>query len=117
VPTRLEASPKEDGGILSYDGFELEEVSVDQLQHGMETGRWTARGIAESYHQRIDAIDGLDARVAPTGHPAWPTDPVNGDHFLGSSSTPAAVSGYPSIRVPAGPCFGLPVGLSFIGKP
>ena len=59
----------------------------------------------------------LDALVAPTGHPAWPTDLVNGDHFLGASSTPAAVSGYPSISVPAGYLFGLPVGLSLIGKP
>jgi amidase len=42
---------------------------------------------------------------------------VNGDHFLGSSSTPAAVSGYPSVTVPAGFSFGLPVGISFIGKP
>ena len=59
----------------------------------------------------------LDALAAPTGHPAWPTDLVNGDHFLGASSTPAAVSGYPSISVPAGYLFGLPVGLSLIGKP
>ena len=59
----------------------------------------------------------LDAVVAPTGGPAWPTDLVNGDHFLGASSTPAAVSGYPSITVPAGFSFGLPVGLTFIGKP
>src|SRR6185369_4833033 len=54
----------------------------------------------------------LDALVAPTGSPAWPTDLVNGDHFLGASSTPAAVAGYPSITVPAGFAFGLPVGLS-----
>jgi amidase len=59
----------------------------------------------------------LDAIVAPTGGPPWTTDLVNGDHFLGASSTPAAVSGYPSITVPAGYVFGLPVGLSFIGKP
>src|SRR6185295_5242510 len=57
----------------------------------------------------------LDAIVAPTGSPAWTTDPVNGDHFTGASSTPAAVAGYPSITVPAGQAFGLPVGLSFIG--
>ena len=58
----------------------------------------------------------LDAIVAPTGSPAWPTDLVNGDHFLGASSTPAAVAGYPSITVPAGDVHGLPVGLSFIGR-
>jgi amidase len=58
----------------------------------------------------------LDAIVAATGGPAWPTDLVNGDHFLGAASTPAAVSGYPSITVPAGFSFELPVGLTFIGK-
>ncbi len=58
----------------------------------------------------------LDAIVAPTGSPAWTTDLVNGDHFTGASSTPAAVSGYPSITVPAGFAFGLPVGISFIGR-
>jgi amidase len=59
----------------------------------------------------------LDAIVAPTGSPAWPTDLINGDHFLGASSTPAAVAGYPSITVPAGFAYGLPVGVSFIGRP
>ena len=44
----------------------------------------------------------LDALVAPTVGPAWPTDLVNGDHYTGGSSTPAAVAGYPSITVPAG---------------
>jgi amidase len=57
----------------------------------------------------------LDAIVAPTGSPAWTTDLVNGDHFTGASSTPAAVAGYASLTVPAGEAFGLPVGISFIG--
>jgi amidase len=35
---------------------------------------------------------------------------------VGSSSTPAAVAGYPSVTVPAGSAFGLPVGISFIGR-
>jgi amidase len=56
---------------------------------------------------------GFDALVAPTGSPAWTTDLVNGDHFLGASSFPSAMAGYPIINVPAGNPFGLPVGISF----
>ena len=58
----------------------------------------------------------LDAIVAPTGGPAWPTDLLNGDHFGGGSSTPAAVAGYPNINVPAGFAHELPVGISFFGR-
>jgi amidase len=57
----------------------------------------------------------LDALVAPTGGPPWPIDLINGDASGDYSSTPAAVAGYPSITVPAGQAFGLPVGISFIG--
>jgi len=59
----------------------------------------------------------LDAIIAPTGGPAWKTDLITGDHFLGSSSSPAARSGYPNITVPAGFVFGLPVGISFFSGP
>ncbi|MDX2378267.1 MAG: amidase [Acidimicrobiia bacterium] len=63
-------------------------------------------------------LDGhnLDAIIAPTGAPAWPTDLVNGDHFLGGSASYAAMAGYPLLTVPMGSAFGLPVGISFIGR-
>jgi amidase len=67
----------------------------------------------------IDAVmdkDRLDAIVAPTSTPAHVTDWLTGDHGLGDSTTPAAVAGYPSITVPAGQIFGLPVGISFFGR-
>jgi amidase len=67
----------------------------------------------------IDAVmdkENLDAIIAPTSTPAHVTDWVTGDHGLGDSTTPAAVAGYPSITVPAGFIFGLPVGLSFFGR-
>lgn len=64
----------------------------------------------------IDAVmqqHRLDAIMAPTGSPAWVTDLLTGDRFLGASSSPAAVAGYPNITVPAGYVYGLPVGVSF----
>ena len=67
----------------------------------------------------VDAVmdkNNLDAIVAPTSGPAHLTDWVTGDHDLGGSTTPAAVAGYPSITVPAGFVFGMPVGISFFGR-
>ena len=75
-----------------------------------------------------DAIDelmadnDLDAIIALTNGPAWPTndDPTEGDldghfeFFVGSSSA-AAVSGYADITVPAAYIEGLPIGITFIG--
>jgi amidase len=68
------------------------------------------------------ADNGLDAIIALTNGPAWPTnsDPAEGDldghfeYFVGSS-TAAAVSGYADITVPAGDIEGLPMGITFIG--
>ncbi len=58
----------------------------------------------------------LDAIIAQTNGPAWTIDWVNGDHFSGGSSSPAAISGYPNVTVPMGYVHGLPVGISFFGK-
>jgi amidase len=72
---------------------------------------------------RIEGIDAvmerhrLDAIVAPTDGPAWITDLLSGDNDVGPDSYgAAAVAGYPSINVPAGFVFGLPVGMCFFGR-
>lgn len=37
--------------------FELEELTIAQLQEGTQSGRWSARALAEQYLARIDEID------------------------------------------------------------
>jgi amidase len=105
---------------MPYFGQELF-VNADQTRGLADRAYTTARATCRtlSRTQGIDAVMAkyrLDALIAPTGAPAWVTDLVNGDHFLGASSTPAAVAGYPSITVPAGLVDRLPVGMSFIGR-
>ena len=58
----------------------------------------------------------LDAIVAPTQGPPALTDLVNGDPSGWSTTSPAAVAGYPAITLPMAYVSGLPVGLTFMGK-
>jgi len=60
---------------------------------------------------------GLDALLAPTNGPAWKTDPGDGNRAGVSSARYAAVSGFPSITVPATLIDELPFGISLIGRP
>jgi amidase len=72
-----------------------------------------------SRDQGIDAVlqeFNLDALVAPTNSVPWKIDLLDGDHHLGGSSTPTSLAGYPAIQVPAGFSYGLPVGITFMGK-
>ena len=59
----------------------------------------------------------LDAIITTSTSPAWPTDHVLGDHFVGAGYGVAAVAGTPSITIPAGESFGLPVGITLLGRP
>jgi amidase len=76
----------------------------------------------QSAIDQLMAENHLNAIIALTNGPAWPTndDPNAGDlnghfeYFVGSS-TAAAVSGYADITVPAGYDAGLPLGITFIG--
>ncbi|HET6923997.1 MAG TPA: amidase, partial [Anaeromyxobacteraceae bacterium] len=106
---------------MPYFGQDLFEKAA---RKGPLTDRAYRRALAKarrlSRQEGLDAVFAghrLDAIVAPTGGPAWVTDLVNGDHFVLGSSTPAAVAGYPAVTVPAGQVFGLPVGITFMGRP
>jgi amidase len=66
----------------------------------------------------VATLDGhtLDALIAPAMAPAWPTDHVLGDHFVGAGYGIAAVAGTPSLTVPMGEVQGLPIGIAFLGR-
>ncbi len=109
------------------DSVELDFYDQRYLEIANKKGPLTEQGYLDALEKaragsqdlgidRVMNLHRLDAIVAPTGSPAWKTDHVNGDHFLLGSSSPAAISGYPSITVPMGWVEGLPVGISFFGR-
>ncbi|MDP3672762.1 MAG: amidase family protein [Telluria sp.] len=101
--------------------FAQEHLLAAQAKAGLETQEYQLALANNHRYARAEGIDQvmrehqLDALVAPTGGPAWLTDYINGDHYGGSFSSPAAVAGYPHVAVPAGYVHALPVGLSFVG--
>jgi amidase len=101
--------------------FSQEHLVASEAKAGLETQEYKdalANNLRYARDEGIDQVMNehkLDALVAPTGGPAWLTDYINGDHYGGSFSSPAAVAGYPHITVPAGYAHGLPVGISFVG--
>lgn len=76
-----------------------------------------SKEISQSALDTAFADGPLDTLIAISNGPAWMIDHANGDNFQIGSSSFAAISGYPSITVPAGFVAGLPVGLTFIGRP
>jgi amidase len=100
-----------------------QEIFEEAQKKGDLTEKGYLDALAES--KKLSQKEGIDAEmkkhnfdviIAPTNGPAWTIDWVNGDHYGGGSSSPAAIAGYPSVTVPAGFVHGLPVGVSFFGK-
>jgi amidase len=107
--------------VLAHFGQELFEAAQATSGSLDDPGYAEARSAATQIARGgLDAVlteHRLDAVVALTGHPAWLTDHVLGDYHSWGTSSLAAVSGYPSVTVPAGRVHGLPVGISLTGPP
>ena len=106
--------------VMPYFGQELFRMAeahggLDDPAYGEAVAR--SQGALRERLERLFAELDLDALVAPVNAPAWKTDLENGDRFTLSSSSLAAVSGYPSVAVPAALVDGLPVAIAFIGEP
>ncbi len=116
----IEFNKKNSDREMPWFGQEIFEMA--QAKGDLSTDEYL-KALADSKRfigkEGIDAVmdkHKLDALIAPTNGPAWTIDWVNGDHYSGGSSSPAAISGYPSITVPMGFVHELPVGISFFGK-
>jgi amidase len=116
----IEFNRRNAAATMPHFGQELFEAAARTAAVGeearlsaLERGPKRMRALLE----RAFAGERLEALVAPVNPPAWPTDWSAGDRVGISSSRVAALSGYPSIAVPAELHEGLPLGLAFIGRP
>ncbi len=111
---------RKDSVELRY--FDQKILELAEKKSGLESEEYKkalALMLKSTREESIDKVMNeyhLDALIAPTGSPAWKTDLLLGDHFVGGSSSLAAISGYPAITVPMGFIDRLPVGLTFFGK-
>lgn len=116
----LIAFNKKDSVELRY--FDQQLLTMAAAKGDLNSKEYTealAKMLSATRENGIDKLlkeHNLDALMAPTGSPAWKTDLINGDHFVGGSSSLAAISGYPTITVPMGFTDELPVGVSFMSK-
>ena len=104
--------------IFGQEIFEQAQKKGPLTEAAYRTARDTARRLA-GRDGLLAVLDQsrLDAVIAPSTSPAWPTDHVLGDHFVGAGYGVAAVAGTPSLTIPIGDTRGLPFGLTLMGRP
>ena len=119
VTELIEFNKKDTVELRYFDQKILEMVDKKGDLTSADYQKALARMLKATRENGIDKVmneNRLDAILAPTGSPAWKTDLVLGDHFIGGSSSLAAVAGYPAITVPMGFIGNLPVGVTFFGR-
>ncbi len=97
-PVSAQPSPASSAATPQQQAFELEELTVAQLQDGMRTGQWTARSLAERYLARIESLDragpALGAILEPNPDALASADQMDAERRA---------------RGPRGPLHGIPV--------
>lgn len=111
---------RDDPAELSLFGQEIFEQALAAPPPDDAASRGHRARATASARRMIDGAltgaDGpLDAVVTISNEPASPIDHHAGDRHGVSTTSPAAVSGYPGVTLPAGMVAGLPVGISLIG--
>jgi len=102
--------------IFGQEIFEQAQAKGPLTEPAYKKARGEARRLAgKDGLLAVLAKEKLDAVIAPSLSPAWPTDHVLGDHFVGAGYGMSAVAGTPSLTVPIGDSQGLPLGVTFMG--
>lgn len=57
TPSRAPSGKAPGAAVADVKPFELEEITIPELQDGMKSGKFTARSLVEKYMARIDEID------------------------------------------------------------
>ena len=103
--------------VFGQDIFHAAEAKGPLTEQAYLTALKTSQRIARTAIDSLVEQHQLDALISPTNGAAWLIDHINGDSFGIGSSSLAAISGYPSVTVPAGFVSGMPIGLSFTALP
>src|SRR5690349_4655063 len=97
----ISLAPKSWGGeplSLVHPPFELDEVTISELQEGMASGKFTSRSLTRLYLDRIEAID----RQGPSLHAVIEINPD-------ALAIAGALDDERKVKGPRGPLHGVPI--------
>jgi amidase len=115
----------EKNAAKSMPYFKQELLLASEARESLESQQYKdaltrVKTAAKSSIDKVMDENRLDAIMGPSNGAAWMIDLVNGDSgsrtSYVSSSSPAAIAGYPNITVPCGWITELPIGVSFFGR-
>jgi amidase len=130
LASRPGPGPKSIAAVVAFNAAhaadELAHFGQEYLEEAVGSGGRSAPEYAEARARNLGwALDsvlipafahGVDALISPAYGPAWRSELVGGDAFVGGRVTSApSIAGWPILTLPMGLVDGLPVGLSIVG--